>query len=970
MSRLAYPRNVIWYLEARKWDWPEWEPQMGTGVVVWLQSAANPAKLRKFLLTCAHVVRGRDANGALGYGPVLKEILCWQPGFGHTRPRDIERRRSGKSPGAFAAEIFLLDNQIIPDEVPEDERRPALDWVLLEIKDPRFQDMDPVKDWADLAEGERLDIFGYPGGSETWGENGVVECVKSEDFEEQRTSSPGTLRLNSSASTAPGMSGGGIFNKKGQLVGIHRSQTASQLEFGAVRASTIRDVLKAKGWNVVQLSLPSPEQPAPGQPGAALELRRVEVEITANEVELDESGILRAKKPLRGLTLSLEPKGFSPVEIKPAETDESGVGTLRVAASPLTPDEHLTGHLLCESPPAHLAAEAPLVTSEYAAVKKGSQVLTLGKPLRLAKNKVIDVDVVPFSKRGRYYVSELPFLLDRAVVVPGMVRAFGGGPAEGLNISEAIVRIGEEFKLDEKTLEQATAAWVDTLKAERPAMRASGALLWQGRDLSPALAGLRDSVCAFVSEERVASSTGFVIAKDTVMTFSPGQAAKDVVNADDASDETANRWPLGKELWRDDELDIAIFAVKGVNVDPVPLAERAPFADPEGRKVIVLGYPGKDTRLPEKVHEVIYENVFGVKRVMPGQLIVPVERGSEPDEASALWHDATTAAGVSGGPVIDIETGTVIGIHRSGRWTGSRKENAAVPTWKILAIPEVREILEKRGGARLVSPAVSKVSVPKAQHLRKSMPYRPDFLGGVLVPPPRLDADKLASGDVLKGRVLDYVHYSLVMDERRGLALFVAANVDRGKLVSIRRPTRQKWLLDPRVPAHLQGDESLYVHNEWDKGHLAKPSALAWGTLQEAQAAYQSAFYFTNVAPQHQYFNQGLWSALEKYVLRGLHPESNKFCFFTGPVCKPDDIEYRSVRIPKSFWLLAVYENSSDPARPHIHAFLAAQYTAGAGGEIEPVVIAAREVKPNAYEISVDKLEQETGLVFDLPGRE
>lgn len=270
---LEYPRSVVWYLEARAWGWPDSDPRMGSAVAVWLRRRTTPPTLRKFLLTCRHVIRDADSEGNPGYGRLLEEVLCWPPGHAYTPPHELRDRKSGKARGAYLARVLWPGPAPhASDEVPKDERRPALDWAILDIEDPAFQDVDVVRDWADPSEGGRLDILGYPNGATPWEETGVVECVQSSDFEAQRLASAGTLRLSGAASTAPGMSGGGVFDDAGRLVGIHRSQTAVQLEFGAVRATHIRLELEAHGWEVVPGNLPAAAD------AAAAESARVEAE--------------------------------------------------------------------------------------------------------------------------------------------------------------------------------------------------------------------------------------------------------------------------------------------------------------------------------------------------------------------------------------------------------------------------------------------------------------------------------------------------------------------------------------------------------------------------------------------------------------------------------------------------------------------------------------------------------------------
>lgn len=70
--------------------------------------------------------------------------------------------------------------------------------------------------------------------------------------------------------------------------------------------------------------------------------------------------------------------------------------------------------------------------------------------------------------------------------------------------------------------------------------------------------------------------------------------------------------------------------------------------------------------------------------------------------------------------------------------------------------------------------------------LSETIPYDPNFLGKVSVPLPTL-VSAAAAGDYLDGKVFDYVHYSLVMDERRAMPLYVAYNTDRQTFTPVKR---------------------------------------------------------------------------------------------------------------------------------------------------------------------------------------
>ena len=179
------------------------------------------------------------------------------------------------------------------------------------------------------------------------------------------------------------------------------------------------------------------------------------------------------------------------------------------------------------------------------------------------------------------------------------------------------------------------------------------------------------------------------------------------------------------------------------------------------------------------------------------------------------------------------------------------------------------------------------------------VPYNPHFIGKRTIPLPDL-TDQLSAGDVLDGRVFDYVHYSLIMDERRAMPLYTAYNVDRAGMVGVPRRADHREI-DPRIPTGLQTDDVLYKGNDWDRGHMVPRRAVAWGDSSVAVKAAQAVFFYTNTVPQHRIFNQRNWSDLEKFVLRKLRPDSKRLSVFAGPVSRSTDIEYRGRRVPRSF---------------------------------------------------------------------
>eukprot|EP01116_Phalansterium_solitarium_P014501 TRINITY_DN321_c2_g1_i2.p1 TRINITY_DN321_c2_g1~~TRINITY_DN321_c2_g1_i2.p1 ORF type:complete len:549 (+),score=217.15 TRINITY_DN321_c2_g1_i2:144-1790(+) len=313
----------------------------------------------------------------------------------------------------------------------------------------------------------------------------------------------------------------------------------------------------------------------------------------------------------------------------------------------------------------------------------------------------------------------------------------------------------------------------------------------------------------------------------------------------------ANNW----EKITNYEPDMALLELD----DSSPLPAPIPLADKPlrvGSQVVVIGYPAKDSRNPLDEMENYFKNIYNVKRIAPGDLTEYVDE-------SHLKHDATTLGGNSGSVVLDMYTGSAVGLHYGGL---VHEYNIAVTGAKI------RQVLTSvLAGVNVELPEADSASIyveteavgraPSDLGDRKG--YNKKFLGRELPVP--LPTPKEKDAPVLK-----YQHHSVVMNKARRLAWVAASNID-GELSKQIKRKNTKWWTDPRLDDKFQVGNDFYTGTSYDRGHLSRREDTAWGTTVEtANVGQLDTFCYSNSAPQWWAFNQQTWLGLENKVLESV----------------------------------------------------------------------------------------------------
>jgi len=477
--------------------------------------------------------------------------------------------------------------------------------------------------------------------------------------------------------------------------------------------------------------------------------------------------------------------------------------------------------------------------------------------------------------------------------------------------------------------------------------------------------------------------------------------------------------------------DIALLQVepaKGRNLAaPIALASRTAQQE---QQVAVIGYPAKDSRIPDQqLMQDIFGNVFDKKRLAPGQITR--------SQSTGLLHDCSTLGGNSGSVVLDLASGEALGLHFAGRFL---EANFAVPAALVAdrlrgigrtggptvapKAANVREtprtdpvMLQSPSGGTVASSASSTtvsytipirvtvdIGVPVADGQPAVQPqppkaprpsplvvddeedelflttearaedyadrtgYDPAFLGeGLEVPLPEVGPELEESIltfdlDGETERELRYQHFSVVMNSPRRMCFFSAVNLD-GK--QSRRSRRVSWRLDPRIPeeAQILRGECYGNAPKFSRGHMTRREDPVWGPEDEANLGNADSMHATNVVPQLQVFNAGIWLGLEDYALDHSREDEMKISVFTGPFLREDDPVRFGVQVPRSFWKIIAFIHDETGE------LTATGYTMSQDAFLreEEFVFGQHETT----QVPISSIEQQAGLSFgDLASRD
>ena len=164
---------------------------------------------------------------------------------------------------------------------------------------------------------------------------------------------------------------------------------------------------------------------------------------------------------------------------------------------------------------------------------------------------------------------------------------------------------------------------------------------------------------------------------------------------------------------------------------------------------------------------------------------------------------------------------------------------------------------------------------------------------------------------------------------------------------------------DPDLPVQYRWAEDPYKFSGYDHGHIC-PSA---DRLRAVECNYQT-FYITNMQPQYNKFNAGLWQKMEEDVRNWVRLGDTLYVCKGGTIDNPDYIleyinrnSHQSTRVNKDhipgprFFYMALVCRKGDEW--HGMAYWAQQYNEDHSND-----------NRKGYAITIDRLEELTGIDF------
>jgi endonuclease G len=224
--------------------------------------------------------------------------------------------------------------------------------------------------------------------------------------------------------------------------------------------------------------------------------------------------------------------------------------------------------------------------------------------------------------------------------------------------------------------------------------------------------------------------------------------------------------------------------------------------------------------------------------------------------------------------------------------------------------------------------------------------YGPSLTAGLVNPPELIlkisDVSEGYPDDNLNDTLLRYTGFTISYNEDNEQPAWVAYILTKAEVQNGNEERSENFRPDKNIST---GSATLkdYSGSGYDRGHLAPAADMKW-----SPEAMSESFLLSNMSPQEQGFNRGIWSKLEAKV-RDWAVKNDSILIITGPVLKSINKYIGVNRVGVPGYYFKVIADISAPSYKVI-AFLLQNRSSS--GDIMN------------YAVTIDSLERITGYDF------
>ncbi len=198
--------------------------------------------------------------------------------------------------------------------------------------------------------------------------------------------------------------------------------------------------------------------------------------------------------------------------------------------------------------------------------------------------------------------------------------------------------------------------------------------------------------------------------------------------------------------------------------------------------------------------------------------------------------------------------------------------------------------------------------------------------------------------------------FSMEYDKSKKHSRWVAFRFDnQTKQQNVRRSDKEDpFCTDPAIGSQYQREREDFGRKGYDRGHLCASADRLY-----SREVNDQTFYYTNMSPQRNNFNTGVWVALEKQVQswgRSCTASDTLYVVKGGTIDKKEQVkEYiggdRSKPVPKYYYMALLFKKGD--------SFKAIAFWME-HTDSKP----SKTIKLVDYVLSIDELEEKTGIDF------